>query len=88
MNNHIKRFLIVKSNYCRTNITREYLHFDLIIPKIYAMYLELLDDDSRKCTDIKESLKIFAHTKIHQYNLCKTNRKTPEEMKFKIARCF
>nr|CAH7750558.1 unnamed protein product [Callosobruchus chinensis] len=40
ISNHINLFPKVESHYCRKSTTKEYLHSDLSIPKMYSMYLK------------------------------------------------
>ena len=45
---HIDRFPRVESHYCRANSSREYLHADLSLRKMYDMFLTTLANDAIK----------------------------------------
>ncbi|CAH0553939.1 unnamed protein product [Brassicogethes aeneus] len=93
MEKHIRRFPRVESHYCRANTTREYLHSDLSIPKMYALYLE--DSDLQTPGSIITYRRVFKSQNLSfhspkkdQCSLCATYRESSEEDKGKIQSVF
>lgn len=54
---HISRFPKVESHYCRSKTSKMYLHPDLSLSKMYAMYVEELQDNKR--TDLVASFSLY-----------------------------
>lgn len=49
INTHIERFPKVESHYCRASTSKEYLHSDLTLPKMYAMFIQEISGDDKPC---------------------------------------
>lgn len=88
--NHIARFPRVESHYCRSSSTREYLHPELTISKMYSMFLEEVDSEDRKpCIDLYRrvfrSLNLSFHrAKKDQCSLCMNYRQGDEVTKDRL----
>lgn len=88
---HIERFPKVESHYCRENSSREYLHCDLTLPKMYHMFKE----ENKNCSVMpsfssyrrvfKSKNLSFHRPKKDQCSLCMTYLKGSEEEKLKIC---
>lgn len=77
----------MKSHYCRASSTKQYLHADLTVTKMYNVFLEEHDSDNvTPCIDLYRkvfrSLNLSFHLpKKDQYSLCLTYRQGNEEVK-------
>lgn len=88
--NHIARFPRMESHYCRAKSTREYLHPDLNITKMFEMYIAELQEGEEipsKSTywKIFRSKNLsFYHPKKDQCSLCLSYREGSEDVKSKL----
>lgn len=91
---HINRFQRVESHYCRKDTTREYLHSDLTLRKMYTMFIEELGSNTDKpCfTSYRAVFKTmnlsFHRPKKDQCGLCKTYYEGSQETKLKLQDLF
>lgn len=91
---HIDRFPRVESHYCRENSTREYLHSDLTLKKMYRMFIGTLEGNPMKpsFSTYKRVFKgknlSFHRPKKDQCSLCLTYYNGTEEVKSKLQEKF
>lgn len=94
---HINRYPRVESHYCRALSSREYLHPDLTLKKMYAMYCEELENDKKN--DIIGSYSLFRKIfkqknlsffspKKDQCSLCIAYREGSEDDKAKLKQKY
>lgn len=88
--NHISRFPRVESHYCRSSTSKEYLHSDLTIQKMYSMFISDIGDEEDK-PSISTYHKIFNklnlafyRPKKDQCSLCMTYREGDVATKEKL----
>lgn len=86
MKAHIDRFPRVESHYCRSETTREYLHPDLTINKMYDMYKdadpEVHIGSLESYRQLFESLNLSFHSpKKDQCTLCMSYKNGDESTK-------
>lgn len=92
--NHINRFPRVESHYCRSNTSREYLHSDLTIKKMYAMFTEELGSSASKpCLttyrSVFNSMNLsFLRPKKDMCGLCKTYFDGSPETKLRLKATY
>lgn len=88
---HIKQFPRMESHYCRQSSTREYLHADLTVKKMYDMFIS--EQGGEKNNQISYSLYLnvfkslrlsFHHPKKDQCGLCFTYRQGTMEKKTEL----
>lgn len=90
---HISLFPRVESHYCRKSTTKEYLHSDLSIPKMYSMYLKENEGETVGGIDfyrkiVKEMNLSFHRPKKDLCSLCTTFREGDEEVKNNLKEKF
>lgn len=90
---HIGRFPRVESHYCRSSSSRQYLHPDLSLPKMFYMFLEHLEKMGCKFKTsyytyrrvFKTQNLSFHNPKKDQCSLCMTYNHGDEEVKSRLA---
>lgn len=91
---HIDRYPRVESHYCREGSTREYLHSDLTVKKMYRMFIRSLEGNPLKpsFSTYKRVFKgknlSFHRPKKDQCSLCLTYYNGTEEVKAKLQEKF
>ncbi|CAG9765876.1 unnamed protein product [Ceutorhynchus assimilis] len=87
---HIQRFPKIESPYCRSSSSKEYLHPELTVSKMYAMFTEELNPtDDKPSIDLYRkvfrSLNLSFHRpKKDQCSLCMTYKQGEEDVKEKL----
>lgn len=82
---HIQKFPRMESHFCRPSTTREYLHPDLTVKKMYYLYQNDNNVKQPRCTyntyrRVFKSLNLsFHHPKKDQYTLCLTYKQGDEK---------
>lgn len=88
--NHIDKFPRVESHFCRAKSTREYLHPDLTILKMYSLFLEEIkeNDEIPSITTYRNIFRSknlsFHRPKKDQCSLCITYKQGDEHTKLKL----
>ncbi|CAG9762540.1 unnamed protein product [Ceutorhynchus assimilis] len=88
---HIKRFPRMESHYCRKKTTREYLHSDLTVKKIYSMFIdEKIEQVSYALyLDVFKGLRLSFHNpKKDQCGLCFTYRQGDLDKKLELEETY
>nr|CAH7753579.1 unnamed protein product [Callosobruchus chinensis]CAH7761330.1 unnamed protein product [Callosobruchus chinensis] len=93
ISNHINLFPKVESHYCRKSTTKEYLHSDLSIPKMYSMYLKENEGESVGGIDLyrkifKQKNLSFHRPKKDLCSLCLTFREGDDQVKNSLKERF
>lgn len=93
VNDHINRFQKVESHYCRKDSTRQYLHADLTVKKMYAMLLEDLVEEPKPSYStyykiFKGKNLSFHRPKKDQCSLCVSFYKGTEDDKQRLNHRF
>ncbi|CAH1976397.1 unnamed protein product [Acanthoscelides obtectus] len=89
---HIQLFPRMESHFCRQSTTREYLHPDLTIKKMYYFYVQ--EGRQPQCSyhtyrRVFKSLNLsFHHPKKDQCNLCSSYKEGSTETKAKLEDSF
>ncbi|CAG9827386.1 unnamed protein product [Diabrotica balteata] len=92
--NHINRFPRVESHYCRKDSTREYLHSDLTLKRMYAMFIyeSGFDEDKSSFTTYRAVFKAknlsFHRPKKDLCSLCKTYHESSKEKKVEMQTTY
>ncbi|XP_072398864.1 uncharacterized protein [Diabrotica undecimpunctata] len=92
--NHINRFPRVESHYCRKDSTREYLHSDLTLKRMYAMFINEsgFDEDKPSFTTYRAVFKAknlsFHRPKKDLCSLCKTYHESSKEKKVEMQTTY
>ncbi|CAG4989572.1 unnamed protein product [Parnassius apollo] len=84
---HINRFPRVESHYCRKSSTKEYLHHDLSLKKIYGMFLKEYNQPVSMTLyrNVFKGMNLSFHKpKKDQCSLCMTYREGTSEVKEKL----
>lgn len=89
---HILRFPKVESHYCRQSSSRQYLHEDLSLPKMYDMYIKAQQSSENfKLASFALYRKVFKsmnlsfhRPKKDQCGICRTYRGSTEENKLPL----
>lgn len=90
---HINRFPRVESHYCRASSTREYLHSELTVSKMYDLFVEENNNEDKPCIDLyrkvfRENNLSFHRPKKDQCSICSTYWKGDDEAKRKLKSKF
>ncbi|CAG9766085.1 unnamed protein product [Ceutorhynchus assimilis] len=92
--NHINKFPRVESHYCRKDSSREYLHGDLSLRKMYDMFIEELQSTESKPSFslyrfiFKKMNLSFHRPKNDQCGTCRVYHQASEEEKIKIKEIY
>lgn len=93
---HIERFPRVESHYCRSSSSKQYLHPDLSLPKMYNMFLEHLEQSNcgyktsyytYRRVFKKQNLS-FHNPKKDQCSLCMTYKQGGEDVKSQLEEVY
>lgn len=89
---HINRFPRAESHYCRKNTSREYLHSELSLPKMYLMFKEECGRNNQEvaCYTLysqvfKEMKLSFNRPKKDQCSLCNSFLRGSDQEKLELA---
>ncbi|KAJ8883841.1 hypothetical protein PR048_015696 [Dryococelus australis] len=83
---HIDKFPKVETHYCRQSSTREYLHPELTLKKVYDLYCKEIPHDQPKAsfktyTRVFGSINLSFHHPKKKCSLCSSYRYADEERK-------